>query len=166
MYYRNFQQPSTHDISKVLKLVVEVVRFESITELTFDYLKVIAPTKEDERFLQIMLDDEREHFEVLKKIYFTLTGQYPSGDPPTFEVPASYLQGINDLFVQKLEIIAIYKRIRKSSPFAAIREKIAELIEDELRHLPMLNHILINSYVEERVYDFRELPSQFPTTFS
>jgi rubrerythrin len=166
MYYNNFGQSSTNDISKLLNLVIAVVRFEAITELTFDYLKVIAPTKEDSRFLQVMLDDEREHFEELKKIYFTLTGQQPAGDPPTFEIPESYVKGINDLYIQKVEIISIYKKMKKRSPFAALNEKVAGFIQDEVKHLSMLNHILINHYTEERVYDYRGMDCQYPSAFS
>ncbi|MCT8136822.1 ferritin-like domain-containing protein [Anaerobacillus sp. CMMVII] len=166
MYYHNYLQTSSKDISNMLTLVIEVVRFEAITELTFDYLKVIAPSNEDSKFLQAMLDDEREHFDELKKIYFALTGQQPAGDPPTFEVPESYSKGINDLFLQKLEIIAIYKKIRKLSPFLAVREKVADFIHDELRHLPMLNHILINKYDGERFYDYRTIPNHYPPTYS
>lgn len=166
MFYNNFQQPSSQDTLKMLHFVTEVVRFEAVTELTFDYLKVIAPTKEDGMFLQMMLDDEREHFEELKNIYFSITGKQPAGDPPTFEVPETYVKGVHDLFLQKLEIIAVLKKIKKVSPYPAIKEKAFDFIQDELRHLPMLNHILLKTYVEERVYDYRPMPFYFPTTFS
>ncbi|MFN7251476.1 MAG: hypothetical protein ACK4M9_11875 [Anaerobacillus sp.] len=167
MYYSSFQPVSSRDIAKMLNLVIEVVRFEAITELTFDYLNVIAPTKEDSRFLRIMLEDEREHFDELKKVYFTLTGQHPGGDPPTFEVPESFLKGIHDLFFQKLDIIAIYKKIKKLSPYVELQNKADTFIHDELKHLSILNYILINqNRRDETIYQYRELPFQYSSPYS
>ncbi|RXJ00324.1 ferritin-like domain-containing protein [Anaerobacillus alkaliphilus] len=166
MYFNNYRQDSFHGNSKILKLMTDVVRFEAITELTFDYLTVVAPTKRASMYLQSMLKDERDHIEEFKKIYFTLTGQQAGGDAPTFEIPESYEKGIQDIFAQKLDIIAIYKKIRQLSPYADLREKMNEFIQDEMRHLSMINHLLIRNSDEKRGYDFQLVPSYYPIEYS
>lgn len=167
MFYNHFNQVSNGDISKLLKMIVDIVRFESITELTFDYLKVIAPSKEEEAYLQLILDDEREHIDELKKIYFSITSQQPLGDSPTFAIPESYIQGIKDIFQQKQEIINIYKSMKRMSPFIYIKEKMVDFIQDEIRHLAILNHLLHISHGEEREYRFECFPKHLPPmTFS
>ncbi|OIJ21313.1 hypothetical protein BKP45_00585 [Anaerobacillus alkalidiazotrophicus] len=154
MYYQNYflRGTTSQDISILLTLIIEVVRHEAITELTFDYLKVIAQDQRDEKLLQSMLEDEREHFNELKKIYFSLTGKKAEGDPPQFEIPESYIAGIEGLYFQKLEILSIYKKMRNLSPYVYIRELVADFIHDELRHLTMLNHILINNCLKDRTF--------------
>ncbi|OIJ13574.1 hypothetical protein BKP37_09815 [Anaerobacillus alkalilacustris] len=159
MYYQNyFLRSTSQDISILFTLIIEVVRHEAITELTFDYLKVIASDKREEKLLQSMLEDEREHFNELKKIYFTLTGKQAEGDSPQFEIPESYIAGIEGLYFQKLEILSIYKRMRNLSPYLYIRELVADFIHDELRHLTMLNHILINNSLKDRTFAYYPSP--------
>ncbi len=164
MYYQ--RQESPHDVSKLLKLMTEVVRFEAITELTFDYLKVVAPTKQAAMFLEKMLQDERNHTKEFKKLYFTLTSQQAAGDPPTFEIPESFGKGIRDIFSQKLEIIEIYKRIKQLSPYSDLRDKMNDFIQDELQHLAMINHLIITQPEERRMYDFRSVPYYTPISYS
>lgn len=167
MYYQNnFQREPTKDFSFFLSLIVEVVRHEAYSELIFDYLKVIAPNKDDEGFLQIMLDDEREHYRDLKKIYFSLTGQHALGDAPQFEVPETYIGGLDNIYLKKLEILSIYKRMRNFSPYINIREKIYEFSQDELKHLTILNRIIIKQFMKERVHDYPAYPIFQASLFS
>ncbi|OIJ14120.1 hypothetical protein BKP35_07935 [Anaerobacillus arseniciselenatis] len=161
MYYYNYYlTPPTNEIHKMLNLIIEVVRFEAVTELTFDYLKVLAPSKEEKVLLQKMLDDEREHFKELKRMYYNITGKSAAGDPPVFIRPESYLLAIEKIFYEKVEIIPLYKKMKKIAPTIDMREQISNFIYDELSHLSMLNHILIKSKVTERIYDYSSVRSR------
>lgn len=165
-YYDYYPTPSTTEINKMLNLIIEVVRFEAVTELTFDYLKVLAPSREEKILLQKMLEDEREHFKALKSIYFYITGKSAAGDPPIFERPETYISGVENTFYEKVEIIPIYKKIKKLALTSDMREQIANFIYDELSHLSMLNHILLKSKVTERIYDYSSVRLNYPEMYS
>lgn len=160
VYYNHFFSTTPpSNVGKVLKLIILVVEQEAITELTFDYLKVVAPTQNEKKFIQKMLDDERGHYKELKQIYFSITGQQAEGTSPTFEPPVSYLVGLSDLFYKKIEIITIYKKMKRLATNLNISETLADFIDDELGHLSMINHILIKNNMNiERVHDYQVLP--------
>lgn len=147
---------SKKEMKKFLELILEVVRFEAVTELTFDYLKVLAPREEEKYLLDKMLEDEREHFRQLKLMYFHITGRQAEVDFPVFKRPETYLSGIEEIFYEKIEIINTYKKMKKMAPIFQMRDEVTTFIFDELSHLSMLNHILIQHHMKERSYSYTQ----------
>lgn len=143
LFYATFRD-TIPELQKLLELILNVVKNEAYSELMFDYLKVIAPSKVDQVLLDKILDEERLHYRRLKQIYTFLTNEEALADAPTFEIPETYEIGINEIFVQKIVSIDDYKKmIEQSWNIPSLKEELMIFKLDEMKHLSMLNFLQI-----------------------
>ncbi|MCL6477296.1 MAG: ferritin-like domain-containing protein [Peptococcaceae bacterium] len=136
MYYTENAYPNA------LRLMVEAVQGEREDELFYDYLLRMSPTEDQRQIITSIRDDERKHNRMFREIYYQLTGQDISTAPGgAFQVPGSYLEGIQRALIGELNAVVKYRQILFGLSFQPFRNMLVEIITDELRHANLWNFL-------------------------
>lgn len=136
MYYPENAYPNA------LRLIVEAVQGEREDELFYDYLLRNAPDDRQRQIIASIRDDERKHNRMFRELYFQLTGQdVPPAPDGAFEIPGSYLEGIERALFGELNAVVRYRQILFGLVFLPFRNLLIEIITDEIRHADMWNFL-------------------------
>lgn len=145
MDYNDFSnnEPSYKTLEEALELVKKAVQGEREDELFYNYLISVAPTKEEEKIISDIRDDEKKHNEMFREIYAFYTGvEIPRPTNISFKEPESYIAGIKKAFFGELEAMERYRIIRAGLPSRYHRDMVFEILTDELKHADKYNYIL------------------------
>ncbi|WP_096439597.1 ferritin-like domain-containing protein [Alteribacter populi] len=139
--YGQSTQPSIN-WSTVLRMIRQIMSRESIDELTYDYLKCLSNNEKDEQLMDQMLEDERKHYDTLRRIYADITGQFPELEASTITIPDSYEDGLGSLLERKSRTVQLYVYLYLYSP-VQYKGLIYPLLIDEQIHMQLINYLLI-----------------------
>lgn len=125
-----------------LQLILEALSGETEDKLFYDYLISIAPSQEDKDIIASIRDDEKEHFDLFRQLYYELTGQMPpQQNNEGFTKPASYCQGIKKSILGEISAVENYRKIL----FAMVDRRhiniLTRIITDEIRHADFFNFL-------------------------
>lgn len=146
-------------LQQSLKLIVEAIKGEKEDQLFYEYLISEAPTQEEKDIIASIRDDEVKHNKMFKQLYKQLTNkEIPSENGEEFVRPASYLDGIKQALFGELKAVEKYRTIWMGLPTQQYRDKLFEIITDELKHASKYNYLYTLNRTEERLT--RETPDQ------
>ncbi len=139
----NYNETPYKTLEEALKLVKQAVQGEREDELFYDYLISVAPTREEEKIISDIRDDEKKHNQMFREIYAYYTGnELPRAGRENFKEPESYLEGVRKAFFGELSAMERYRIIRAGLPSRYYRDMVFEILTDELKHADKYNYIL------------------------
>lgn len=109
----------------------------------YEYLSSKAPTDGQKEIINFIVNKERIHARLLRRLYKELSGIDISFNPnETIVMPQSYLDGIKKAINRELREIERYKAIREGFPIGPYRDVLSGIIADELSHASKFNYLL------------------------
>ncbi len=145
-----YNEATYKTLEEALKLVKQAVQGEREDELFYDYLISVAPTREEEKIISDIRDDEKKHNKMFREIYAYYTGnELPRAGREDFKEPETYLAGIKKALFGELAAMERYRIIRAGLPSGYYRDMVFEILTDELKHADKYNYIL-NLNTEDR----------------
>ena len=130
------------NVPEALKLIQDAVAGENEDRLFYQYLIDNAPSEEDKEIIKGIRDDEINHFNLFRQIYYQLTGQtLPLPQNVAFEKPASYCDGIKRALRGEQNAVRKYRRILFALQDRVQINILTEIITDELRHGILYNYL-------------------------
>ncbi|MBM7095313.1 ferritin-like domain-containing protein [Bacillus sp. H-16] len=131
-----------HNYQMVLRLIRQIMGWESFDELMIDYL--IGQTKDPgaEQILYDMRQDERNHYDTLAKIYTDISGQRSNVQTPSGSIPESYEAGLGEVLQRKGKMMKLYVHLYIHSPLQ-YQSILYPFLAEEQTHMQMINYLLI-----------------------
>lgn len=127
---------------EALTRIRDAVRGEKEDQLFYDYLISVAPSEEDKKIIESIRNDERQHFNLFRQIYFELTGQtLPSAPEASFTKPSSYCQGIQKALFGELGAVERYRIILFAMQERKHINMLTRIITDEQKHAAKYNFL-------------------------
>ncbi|CEH31926.1 ferritin family protein [Aneurinibacillus migulanus] len=131
------------NLQAVLPLLQRAVQGERNDELFYDYLIQNAPSNQDREIITSIRDDERRHRQMFRHMYYALTGQQitesTTGEP--FNIPPSYLAGLEKAIFGELSAVELYRKIYFTIPYTVFKNMVFEILTDELKHASKYNFL-------------------------
>lgn len=150
MEYDNNLEATNRKFLEAIGNLNEAFQDERSDLVYYEYLIHIAPTAQEKEILYPILNDERVHATLFRRMYEELSGIDASYDPKEkLVMPESYLAGINDTISRELRELERYKAIRERFPAGTpYIYTLSNIIADEVNHISQLNYILsLNSKI-------------------
>lgn len=130
------------NVPEALKLIQEAVAGETEDRMFYQYLIENAPSQEDKEIIEGIRDDEINHFNLFRQVYFQLTGQMlPTPQNVTFEKPASYCEGLKRALRGEQNAVRKYRRILYALQDRVQINILTGIITDEIRHGILYNYL-------------------------
>ncbi|EPY2302799.1 ferritin-like domain-containing protein [Clostridium sporogenes] len=147
---------------EALEEIKRAVQHERKDELFNEYLINIAPTREEEKIIESIRDDEYRHSKLLRRIYMDFTGmEVPIDEEETIANPENYLDGIKKALFRKLRTIEKYRAWNRG-PY---KDMVSNIITDEIKHSSKYNYLFaLNSNM--KVMDMNRSPVQDTSKFT
>lgn len=147
---------------EALEEIKGAVQHERKDELFNEYLINIAPTREEEKIIESIRDDEYRHNKLLRRIYMDFTGmEVPIDEEETIANPENYLDGIKKALFRKLRTIEKYRAWNRG-PY---KDMVSNIITDEIKHSSKYNYLFaLNSNM--KVMDMNRSPVQDTSKFT
>ncbi len=138
-----------HEISAELKKALEVIK-NSVTnenddELFYDSLIADAPDDYQKEIIESIRDDERKHEQMLRKLYFEISGETLPANSQKVSTPSetmSYTDGLRKALLNEFSGINKYKNLLKYMTNINWHNTILEIIIDEQKHASMYNYLI------------------------
>ncbi|HHW32296.1 MAG TPA: ferritin-like domain-containing protein [Clostridiaceae bacterium] len=131
-----------NNLPGALELIKEAVVGETEDRNLYEFLSIVAPTKEEKNLIKGIMEDEVEHFELFRQIYYELTGQMlPAPKETKIKKPSSYCEGIKKALTGEQNTSYKYAKILFAMSNRIHMMKLVKIILDELRHGTLFNYI-------------------------
>lgn len=125
-----------------LESVKQAVQGEIKDALFYNYLISMAPTSQEKVIISAIKEEDLRHSKQFERIYRDFTGigiEYEEDE--NFQIPNSYLDGIQNAMFEELRDVVKYRSIRRRLPEGAYRDILFDIITDELMHASIFNHL-------------------------
>ena len=130
------------NVPGALKLIQDAVAGETEDRMFYQYLIENAPSEEDKEIITGIRDDEIRHFSLFRQVYYQLTGQMlPPPQDVTFEIPASYCEGVKRALRGEQNAVRKYRRILYALQDRVQINILTGIITDEIRHGILYNYL-------------------------
>ncbi len=112
----------------------------------FYYENMLKDSQDDstKEIVESILDDERNHIEILRKIYLDLTGKNHLCDLKPFIGTQEFRSSVMWSLLDKFKVVKKYNSILESFVNEHHKASIIKIANDELVHISQLNFILMN----------------------
>lgn len=138
----NLSYPTREQYIEALKLIQESVEDKKVDVMLYEWLIVNIPVQLfPEQQLQSIKDtvisikeDKSRHHNILKDMYKQLTRKEPKSKENKFTIPGCFMHGILESLRGELEAAKKHASIIAGLPSNYYRDKIFEILIDELRH--------------------------------
>lgn len=135
------------DMETTLELIRRAIAGEARDEKFYNYLISVAPNQKEKDIIRSIRDDELSHFDLFKQIYKDIAHREPVPlEEEEYEQPESYLDGIEEALFGELDAVELYRQIYYGLRKDEHRDKLFEIITDELKHSGKYNFIYTRNY--------------------
>lgn len=149
MFNYNYNYPTPQVFINSVNLIEQSVEGEKYDALFYEWLINNIPneslTSEQAKSIKDTIisirDDEMSHNKTFKKMYKRLTGKEATPEEKEFVAPASFVDGIVMALNGELNAVKRYREIMTGMPNLAYRDKVFNILSDELRHGNLYNYI-------------------------
>lgn len=149
MFNYNYNYPTPQGFMNAVNLIEQSVEGEKYDALFYEWLISNIPTdvltseqvKSIKDTLISIRDDEMSHNKIFKEMYKRLTGKEASPEEKEFIPPVSFVDGILMALNGELNAVKRYRVIMEGMPNLAYRDKVFNILSDELRHGSLYNYI-------------------------
>lgn len=132
---KHFCPETSASLPCCLNLIRSAVYAESHNRILYEYLMNHATDEENKNILTGIRNEETAHENLLRQLYFNLTGQtLPSPKKDSFSPPASYCSGLSHALNRKQESIARSHKIAWCLSNINQSMRMADIASDEMRH--------------------------------
>ncbi|WP_026690960.1 hypothetical protein [Alteribacter aurantiacus] len=143
MYQNGYtNQYDNQQYQTVLRLIRQLMGWESYGELMIDYLIGQTRDSDSEETLYVLRQDERNHYDTLAWMYTELSGQRANVQTPTEHVPEGYIDGLGIILKRKTKMMKLYVHLYIYSP-QQYQGVLYPFLSEEQTHMHMINYLLI-----------------------
>lgn len=150
--YRNSEISNMYNdeiitLNQAIELIRESVGDEREDELFYDNLIKQAPTEKEKEIIRSIRDDERNHNQILRELYYNFTGQVIPVDTSTVNVDdkLNYKEQLEKALFGELNAVVRYRRIMGTMPNGNSYTLLMSIMTDELRHANKYNFLIHNA---------------------
>jgi len=141
--------PTAKQFQQSVELIQSSVEGERADAMFYDWLVNNIPTQnltqnEVESIRETIMSikaDELSHNSMFKNMYKQITKREAIVKDEMFIPPASFIEGINKALNGELNAVKKYRTIMEGLPSNYYRDKVFNILTDELRHGSLYNHI-------------------------
>lgn len=145
----NYNYPTTKSFIRSVKLIRESIEGEQYDALFYEWLINNIPTdiltqqqsKSIRDTITSIRDDELSHNKMFKEMYKQITGEDVVPAEEEFVAPDTFINGIIMALNGELNAVKKYRQIMSGIPNLYYRDKIFNILTDELRHANLYNYI-------------------------
>lgn len=149
MPYRTPQQTNLDNIyiypqnlEGALALIQQAVAGENEDRMFYSYLIENAPSMEDKDVITGIRDNEINHFNLFRQLYFEITGKtIPPMQGEEFVPPATYCDGLKRALLGEQNAVQKYRKILYAMQNRVHINVLTEIITDEIRHGILYNYL-------------------------
>lgn len=147
--YRNVPANVINEEILTLKEALDSIKTsvgdEREDEIFYNHLIEIAPTESDKEVIRSIRDDEKKHNQILREVYYKLTGQrIPESTQqvdPNIE-KLTYKEALEKALFGELNAVVRYRRIMGAMPDDESYTLLMSIMTDELRHANKYNYLI------------------------
>ncbi len=131
------------DLKEVIELIKESVGDEKEDEEFYKLLLTLTTNVEDINIINSIIADERKHNQILRNLYFELTGKKLPENRNGSKVDnmLNYRKNLQKALMGELNAIKRYRKIMAAMPDNQKYALIMEILTDELRHANLNNFL-------------------------
>lgn len=123
------------NLNNALALIQQAVAGENEDRLFYTWLIENAPSNEDKQIIAGIRDNEINHFNIFRRLYYELTGNMvPQNQGEEFTQPASYCDGLKKALLGEQNAVQKYRKILYAMQSRVHINMLTEIITDEIRH--------------------------------
>ena len=145
----NYNYPTSQSFMNSINLMQQSVEAEKSDALFYEWLINNIPTdiltkpqaKEIKDTIISIKEDEISHNKMFKKMYKQLTGMDAKPVEEEFVPPENFVEGILKALNGELNAVKRYREIMNGMPNLYFRDKVFNILTDELRHASLYNYI-------------------------
>lgn len=145
----NYNYPTSKAFINSVNLIQQSVEGEKSDALFYEWLINNIPSdmltkKESESIKDTIIsirEDELSHNKIFKKMYRQLTGTDAKPEESEFIPPEDFIDGILRALNGELNAVKKYREIMNGMPNLYYRDKVFNILTDELRHGSLYNYI-------------------------
>ena len=132
-FSENFLYPQNLEVA--LALMQQEVADEYEDRMLYAFLIENAPSEEDRQLIEEIRDNEIDHFNLLRQLYFSITGRViPQQQNGEFTVPKTYCEGVKNALLSEDSAVQKYRRILYAMQPGVQTNVMLEILTDEIRH--------------------------------
>lgn len=132
------------DSKEALKVIKEAIYDEMYDVAFYEYLLKSAETEEEKCILKSIIEDEKKHHNLLKKVYCDITGKEVKIDEIiVVDKPKTYIGGVKKAHHGEIKAGEKYRKVREDLKEECHRDILLEIMTDEFKHANWFNYILI-----------------------
>lgn len=148
----NWIYPNPMQLQNSINLIESSVEDENSAAEFYQWLIDNIPTDRLSRrqstkikkIIESIRDDELNHNKLFKKMYSDITGKEAIAEQEVFTPPQSFKSGIENAIEDELNAVKKYREIIEGLPSSYYRDKVFNILSDELRHSNLYNFIYTN----------------------
>lgn len=131
------------DLKEVIELIKESVGHEKEDEEFYKLLLTLTTNIEDINIINSIIADERKHNQILRNLYFELTGKKlpESRNESNVDNMLNYRKNLQKALMGELNAVKRYRKIMAAMPDNQKYALIMEILTDELRHANLYNFL-------------------------
>lgn len=131
-------------LDEAINEIKKAITGEKDDEIFYSVLLSQAPTEEDKKVIQSIINDEKKHNKMLKKLYQELTRKTSptSMMSRTNNSSSKYMKNLEKALFGELEAIEKYRKIMAAMPDKEKYSIIMEILTDEIRHAIKYNLLI------------------------
>ncbi|GAA0713039.1 hypothetical protein GCM10008904_26870 [Paraclostridium ghonii] len=148
----NWIYPNPMQLQNSINLIASSVEDERSASEFYKWLIDNIPTEKlstrqstkIKKIIESIRDDELNHNNMFKKMYTQITGKEAIPEEEAFIPPKSFRLGIEEAMEGELNAVKKYREIIEGLPSPYYRDKVFNILSDELRHANLYNFIYTN----------------------
>lgn len=130
------------NLENALNLIQEAVAGESEDRAFYTYLAENAPDEEAREIINSIRDNEINHFNLFRRLYFDITGEMlPAAVMQEFAPPENFCDGIKRALMGEQNAVQKYRQILYAMQPRIHINIMVEIITDEIRHGILYNYL-------------------------
>ncbi len=139
-----FQNKSTqYLLSKAIEQVKNYITDENEDESFYNRLIALAPNEEQKKIIEDIMNDEKIHAKIFRKIFTELTGVVlPPSNIKSENSNLSYMDGLKKALFGELNAVKKYRETMAYMPNKELADMLMYVLTDEIRHANKYNYLI------------------------
>lgn len=134
------------NLDGALSLIQQAVAGEYEDRMLYAYLIENAPSEEDKQLIAEIRDNEIDHFNLFRQLYFTITGDViPQQQVGEFTAPGTYCEGLRNALLSEQSALQKYRNILYAMQPGVQTNVLMEIMTDEIRHGNLYSYLYAKS---------------------
>lgn len=131
----------------ILEMLKSALADEAADANYYDRLAKMMPCSEDSKLVHRIHHDENKHYNILKNIYYELTGEKINAvEFEEKEISPMLWQNFANSIVSELDGVELYRKLLFSFLNVEIRDWMTEIMTDEQAHAQIMNYLFSKYY--------------------